>query len=490
MVRSVLASGGWLRAGPYRPGGQHRHRTGGITGAVCAAVAAGIALTTAGVAGAAVPAAAATGATGSLGPPEYSSAWAGYQAGGRWFRYVSTTVTVPPQVVPPSPGAPAQRGDATVFLYGIGSVVPTQITVAPGGGPVSWGDPGGSGTFRISPRIGDRLTLSIYYDQHGHVYLKAADLTRHTTQTVRTHVPAMTYLHARLFAVVYNDVSPPVADTPLWQFTDSRVTTYSGDRGTLVGPWTTSQMIVSTASNSSGTVIASPSGLSNGGQDFTAWFRALPLAYTDGLAGYEASGGRWFRFVSTTLTVPAATQPASAGDVALIWLGQHGATPRAFATITVLPGGGAGSVSYAARYGPRSNAGTFAISPRPGDRLAVSVYYDRQGHDYFTASDLTRAVARTARVNADLAGTAYTTAGIGGEISNSAVTPPPADTRLWDFSSSHVTTYTGDKGTILGPWATSEIVDTIGASTSGAVVMSPSVLSNGRQDFGVWLRHQ
>jgi hypothetical protein len=486
MFRSVLASR-WLRADPQRPGEQHRHGARGITGAVCAAVAAGIAFTTAGLAGAAVPAAA---ATRSLGPPEYSSAWVGYQAGGRWFRYVSTTVTVPPQVVAPSPGAPSQRGDATIWLYGIGSVVPTEITVAPGGGPVSWGDPGGSGTFRISPRIGDRLTLSIYYDQHGHVYLTATDLTRHTTQTVRTNVPKMTYLHARLFAWVYNDATPPVADTPLWQFTDSRVTTYRGDHGTIVGPWTTSQTIVSTASTASGTVIASPSGLSNGGQDFTAWFRALPLAYTDGLAGYEASGGRWFRFVSTTLTVPAATQPASAGDFAAIWLGQHGATPRAYATITVLPGGGAGSVSYTASYGPRSNAGTFAISPRPGDRLAVSVYYDRLGHDYFTASDLTQAVARTARVNADLAGTAYTTAGIGGEISNSAVTPTPADTRLWDFSSSHVTTYSGDKGTTLGPWATSEIVDTIGASTPGAVVMSPSVLSNGGQDFGVWLRHQ
>ena len=80
-------------------------------------------------------------------------------------------------------------------------------------------------------------------------------------------------------------------------------------------------------------MIASPSGLSNGGQDFTAWLRALPLGYTDGLAGYEASGGRWFRFVSTTLTVPAATQPASAGDFAAIWLGQNGATPRAYATI-------------------------------------------------------------------------------------------------------------------------------------------------------------
>ena len=89
------------------------------------------------------------------------------------------------------------------------------------------------------------------------------------------------------------------------------------------------------------------------------------------------------------------------------------------------PGGGAGSVSYAASYGPRSNAGTFGISPKPGDRLAVSVYYDRQGHDYFTVSDLAQAVTQTARVNADLAGTAYTTAVIGGEISNSAVTHKP-----------------------------------------------------------------
>jgi len=56
----------------------------------------------------------------------------------------------------------------------------------------------------------------------------------------------------------------------------------------------------------------------------------------------------------------------------------------------------------------------------------------------------------------DLAGTACTTAVIGGEISNSAVTPPSAGTRLWDFSSSHVTTCNGDKGTILGPWVCPE----------------------------------
>ena len=143
MFRSVLASR-WLRAGPHRPGEQHRHGAGGITGAICAAVAAGIALTTAGLAGAAVPAAA---ATRSMGPPEYSSAWVGYQTGGRWFRYVSTTVTVPPQVAPASHG-----GSATVWLNGIGSVVPTQITVAPGGGPVSLGRPGRVGDVPDRPR--------------------------------------------------------------------------------------------------------------------------------------------------------------------------------------------------------------------------------------------------------------------------------------------------------------------------------------------------
>ncbi len=331
MFRSVLASR-WRRTGPQRPGEQHCHDARGITGAVCAAVAAGIALTTAGLAGAAVPAVA---ATRSLGPPEYSSAWVGYGTSGRWFRYVSTTVTVPPQVVPPSPGAPSQRGDATIWLNGIGSVVPTQITVAPGGGPVSWGDPGGSGTFRVSPRIGDRLALSVYYDQHGHVYLTATDITRHTTQTVRTNVPKMTYLTARLFAWVYNDVTPPLADTPLWQFTNSRVTTYSGDHGTLVGPWTTSKTIVSTASTASGTVIASPSGLRNGGQDFDAWLRALPKAcatsglvvwaYADYGGGY--AGGYAYTIGFTNLSGHACTLRGRPGVSAVSLAGQQLGSP-------------------------------------------------------------------------------------------------------------------------------------------------------------------
>ena len=349
-----------------------------------------------------------------------------------------------------------------------------------------------AGSFRVSPQIGDQLTISIYYDQHGHNYFTAADLTQHTTQTVRLRSEGISpvFDHAHLGVIVAGTVPPPAADTQLWNFTDTRLTTYTGVHGTVLGPWQTNQWIATTDGTSTGTVAASPSGLSNGGQGFGVWLRALPLAYTDGLAGYGTSSGSGFRFVSTTLTVPAATQPANAADVAVIWLGQNGATPRAYAAIRVQSGGGAGSVSYGASYGPTTNAGTFAVTPTPGDQLSVSVYYDQQGHDYFTATDITSGTTQTAQVNADLAGTAYTTAVIGGGINNSAATPPSADTQLWDFSGSQVTTYSGAKGTVLGPWAASEIADTINASASGAVVMSPSVLSNGGQNFGVWLRHQ
>jgi hypothetical protein len=42
-----------------------------------------------------------------------------------------------------------------------------------------------SGTFTIQPKTGDQLTVSIYYDQHGHDYFTVTDTTRHTTQTVK-----------------------------------------------------------------------------------------------------------------------------------------------------------------------------------------------------------------------------------------------------------------------------------------------------------------
>ena len=132
----------------------------------------------------------------------------------------------------------------------------------------------GTGPFRLAPRVGDRLAISIYYDQRGHIFFTVTDLTRPATQTVMLYVGRLIYSVARLWVQTDRILSVvlPGASTRLWQFTGSRLTTYSGDHGTITGPWTTSKMITTTGS-ASGTVTVSPSGLSSNGQSFAARLR-------------------------------------------------------------------------------------------------------------------------------------------------------------------------------------------------------------------------
>ena len=215
-------------------------------------------------------------ATQSLGPRSYNIVDAGYATQGRWFRFVSTTLTVPPRVV-----SKDHLGDAFIGIHAScpGQCGPphADIYVAPGGGPGSVEFDGflDAGSFRVSPQVGDRLAISIYYDRHGHTYFTAADLTRHTTQTVRLNAGGISpvFDHARLGVLVAGTVPPPVADTRLWELTHSHLTTYTGVHGTVLGPWQTSQSIKTTDGTSTGTVVTSPSALSNGGQDFGVWLR-------------------------------------------------------------------------------------------------------------------------------------------------------------------------------------------------------------------------
>jgi hypothetical protein len=227
---------------------------------------AAVALTAAGFTGAG----AATAATRATGPAVYSDHLAGYQAAGRWFRYVATTVTVPPRTL-----SYLNSGSAFIGLTGRYAA---WINVDPGGGVDSVGFAAtnvGTGPFELAPRVGDRLAISIYYDQRLQIYFTVTDLTRPATQTAVLSVGRQTYSAAGLWVRTDRvlSVRPPVADTRLWQFTGSRLTTYSGHHGTITGPWTTSKMITTTTGTASGTVIVSPSGLSNGGRDFTAWLR-------------------------------------------------------------------------------------------------------------------------------------------------------------------------------------------------------------------------
>ena len=115
MFTSLLAKER-LRTGRERVG-ERRFAHKGITRVVYAAAVAGITLTAAGLAGAAAPAMA---ATRSLGPPSYGPVDAGYPAQGRWFRFVSTTLTVPPPIV-------SQDNDGSA-LIGIHASCPGQCS--------------------------------------------------------------------------------------------------------------------------------------------------------------------------------------------------------------------------------------------------------------------------------------------------------------------------------------------------------------------------
>ena len=454
-----------------------------ITRALYVAAAAGIALTTLGFAGAGAPA---TAAARSLSPPEYNTSDAGYISTGRWFRFVSATVTVP-AVIP-------STDHVCNMLITLRNTAPmparADILVRPGGGAgsVGWANSQILTPFAMSPKIGDQLRVSIYYDRNGHTYFTAVDVTQGITRTVRVQTGTVTYNVVTLIGnAASGPVPPPPADIRLWKVDSTRLTTYTGTRGTVTGPWQTSQIIQTSTGTSSGTVMRSPSGLWNGGANFGVWLRALPLVYTQGFAGYANSVGP-FRFVTTTMTVPPAQTPAANGGTAFVTLLHNGgATPRPYANIEVLPGGGSGSLSYASN----TAADTFTVDPKPGDQLRVSIFYDQNGHYSFTVTDTTQGTTQKVTVAAPYAGSVpLNFAAVAGMIDNSKVTPPPADTRIWQFTGSKVTAYSGVHGSILGPWATAVWIDTTDGTPAGAVVADASVLSNGGQDFGVWLRHR
>ncbi|HVB44263.1 MAG TPA: hypothetical protein VNF47_16375 [Streptosporangiaceae bacterium] len=208
-----------------------------------------------------------------MGPNAYTSFYAGYEVGGgRYFRYVATSVKVPAcQTVA------ANSAVANVVLYGGPNVA--QLTVACGGGfdSVTFFDHTfARGFFHLTPGVGDVLRIGIFRDpatNRDNFSVTNTKTGRVQNVSVATS-PSVIYRRANISAVIDNaHVTPPAADVMLWQFKDSRVTTFSGDRGSIVGPWTTFKVLDTTTGTVAGTVVMSPSALANSGGDFTLWLR-------------------------------------------------------------------------------------------------------------------------------------------------------------------------------------------------------------------------
>ena len=249
-----------------------------IVGAFFAAVAAGgAALLTGGLTGPAAADAATAGTHAAAYPVICTSSQAGYVTGGRWFRFVATTVKVP--------GAAQYNNYAEVVLGGSSThIPPVTLAVAPGGGPdsVAWsvGVPpygmGGGALTKVDPKAGDTVLIDLYYSQaDGGVVATATDITANRTQdiTIGTGAHAV-FTAAEVADVLKNPSSPPAGNIRLWDFTNSAVTTYTGVHGSMTGPWATSEIIDTTNGGSSGQVVMSPSFLWNNGQNFGAWLRS------------------------------------------------------------------------------------------------------------------------------------------------------------------------------------------------------------------------
>jgi hypothetical protein len=196
-----------------------------------------------------------------------------------------------------------------------------------------------------------------------------------------------------------------------------------------------------------------------------------------GRAGYNMTGGGWrFRYLETTLTVPASTTRATSAGIELWsdWDAVH---------LAVKAGGGPDSIGYGISYWDTDK--TLAVQPSAGDQVTISIYEDRSARkDYFTAVDLsTGAKATAVEPFYPYVFKAATVMGGGPKWSLAS-----SATRLWAFKDTRLTTYNGTHGAILGPWTTYRIFGTRGGTPTGKVVLSPSYPWNNGHNFGIWWR--
>ena len=192
------------------------------------------------------------------------------------FRYVATTVPVKACRI-----APSKNPDAEAQLWSSKWLAAIAVFCNGGAGSVGFyvdksATTHAQGAFRLSPRAGDRLRISISRNVPGHQdSLTVTNLRTGRSQTVRvTTSAAVVYHHAFVGSSVYSnaDVMPlPAASELLWTFQNSRVVTYAGVRGTLFGPWTTFEELDRT---SAGGTVMYPGRLSSSGTSFSTYLHA------------------------------------------------------------------------------------------------------------------------------------------------------------------------------------------------------------------------
>jgi hypothetical protein len=216
---------------------------------------------------------------------------AGYEASGRYFRYISSTLTVPdtsfltglyPQEYIQLSNGSLAGGDQYVRA-GIESCIVAHSFGFHGCTPGSWvsfveafnnslGGPYFSHYANLSGvNQGDGVNFSVYFDQGGNElhFVVTPPSTSGPVQYYKTRAYGPIFDHAAALDDFTNSTGVPIALPPfvhsfrINQFLQGALTTYSGSRGSFIGQWTTSKVIAT--SNGllppSGTTRVSPSPL-------------------------------------------------------------------------------------------------------------------------------------------------------------------------------------------------------------------------------------
>jgi hypothetical protein len=262
-----------------------------ITRTLLAAAAAGVTAGTLGLtAVGAADAAVSHTASGNIGPTMATTSTAGYEASGRDFRYISSTLTVPdtsfltglyPQEYIQLSNGSLGGGDQYIRA-GIESCVVAEsfgYTCTPG----SWvsyveafnnslSGPYFAHYSELSGvNQGDGVNFSIYFDQGGNElhFVITPPSTSGPVEYYKTRAYGPIFDHAAALDDFTNSTGVPIALPPfvqafrINQFLQGALTTYSGSRGSFIGRWTTSQVIAT--SNGllppSGTTRVSPTAL-------------------------------------------------------------------------------------------------------------------------------------------------------------------------------------------------------------------------------------
>jgi hypothetical protein len=245
-----------------------------ITRTLFAAAAAGVTVSTLGftAAGAASAAVATKAKPATIGTTIATTSTAGYEASGRDFRYISSTITVPdtsfltglyPQeYIQLSAGSLNNVGNPTGDQYiragieactvarSFGDICPTGTWVAfVEAYDNSLNGPYFSHYYNLAGvNQGDGVNFSIYYDEAGNElhFVITPPSTSGTPQFYKTQAHGAIFDHAAALDDFTDSTGTPIPLPPfihgfrINQFLQGAITTEHGLRGSFVGPWTTS----------------------------------------------------------------------------------------------------------------------------------------------------------------------------------------------------------------------------------------------------------